>query len=71
MEYIDGADLVDVLNKAEGPLEIPMVYSVFAQLTKVVSYMHTQGLVHRDIKPDNVVLMPNGIVKVWGGGGAV
>ena len=62
MEYLEGATLTEI--GAEGPLSIPQATSVITQLLSALSYAHGHDVVHRDIKPDNVFLLPDGKAKV-------
>ena len=62
MELIEGDDLQGLL--AQGPLDIPAALEIAIQICAALEEAHAAGIVHRDIKPDNVLLAPNGIVKV-------
>jgi serine/threonine protein kinase len=62
MELIEGEDLQAVLST--GPLDIPAALDIGIQICAALEAAHAAGVVHRDIKPDNVLLAPNGIVKV-------
>jgi hypothetical protein len=61
-EYVPGEPLRALL--ASGPLPLGMVVQIGVQLARALAAAHTQGVVHRDIKPDNVVQTPSGIIKV-------
>lgn len=63
MEYLDGIPL-DSLIKQDGPLPPEKVVDIFQQVCAGLSYAHERGVVHQDIKPDNLYLMPNGRVKI-------
>jgi serine/threonine-protein kinase len=54
MEYIDGRSLAQRL-KAEGPLEAGEVRQILAQVAGALSAAHGKGVVHRDVKPSNVL----------------
>jgi len=62
MEYVDGRLLKDVL--AEGPLEPAEACRIIAQVLTALEYSHRAGVVHRDIKPGNIMITTSGQVKV-------
>lgn len=55
MEFADGTDLERVVRKG-GPLPVPLVCEVARQTTLALEYLHHHGLVHRDVKPANLML---------------
>src|SRR5262245_36446180 len=55
MEYIPGQSLKDRLNQT-GPLDVPDVLRIGGQIARGLAAAHEQGLVHRDIKPGNILL---------------
>jgi tRNA A-37 threonylcarbamoyl transferase component Bud32 len=55
MEYIDGADLSDHMSES-GPMALAQAHSILDDLAGALDYAHAQGLVHRDVKPSNVLL---------------
>jgi serine/threonine-protein kinase len=63
MEYVEGRDLAAVLN-ACGPLSVPQAVDCILQAARGLHYAHQQGVVHRDIKPGNLLLDPQGRVKI-------
>jgi serine/threonine protein kinase len=62
-EYVPGLDLKRQVLK-HGPLPEPLAASVISQAARGLAYAHEQGLVHRDVKPGNILVMPDGRVKV-------
>jgi serine/threonine-protein kinase len=61
-EYVPGEPLRSLI--AAGPLPIPQVVSIGAQVARALAAAHTAGVIHRDIKPENVVKTPSGAVKI-------
>ncbi len=61
-EYIDGVTLRR--KAAEAPLEIREILEIAIQIAGALEEAHAAGIVHRDIKPDNVMVRRNGYVKV-------
>src|SRR6476469_9338931 len=58
MEYLDGCTLGDVLSE-EKRLPLEWVVDILEQVCSAVHEAHQQGVVHRDLKPDNIWLEPN------------
>lgn len=62
MELVEGATLTALL--ASGPLEPAQALAVLDQLLDALGYAHGRGVVHRDVKPDNVFVSADGRVKL-------
>jgi len=62
-ELVPGLDLKRQVLK-HGPLDETLAASVISQAARGLAYAHQQGLVHRDVKPGNLLVMPDGRVKV-------
>ncbi|MDJ0735023.1 MAG: protein kinase [Nostocaceae cyanobacterium] len=54
-EWIQGHTLFDIVA-AKGPVEEKTVREILLSLLPVLNYVHTKGIIHRDIKPDNIIL---------------
>ena len=63
MQYVDGQDLSSIVKK-KGPLEINAAVDCALQTARGLKYAHEQGVVHRDVKPHNLLLDVNGEVKI-------
>lgn len=63
MEYLEGKTLRDILD-IEGSLPVERVVEITAQVCDGLAYAHLKGIVHRDIKPDNVQILPSGSAKI-------
>ena len=64
MEYVEGMTLKSYLNDSNGPLELEEILGYASQVLKALSASHSKGIIHRDIKPQNIMLLGNGRVKV-------
>jgi len=62
MPLHNGVSLRECLD--EGPVEFDKVFSIVEQSAKGIQAAHDQGIVHRDIKPDNLFLTESGVVKI-------
>ena len=63
MEYCGGGTLEDLMV-SEGPLDPERISTIGSAICDALSYAHKNGVVHRDIKPPNVLLADDGTVKV-------
>ena len=61
-EYIDGATLRRRI--ASGPIELKEMLDISVQVASALEEAHAAGIIHRDIKPDNIMIRRNGYVKV-------
>ena len=63
MEYIDGITLKEYINK-QGAITWNDALFFMTQILRAVQHAHDKGIVHRDIKPQNIILLSNGDIKV-------
>ncbi|MFR9728031.1 Stk1 family PASTA domain-containing Ser/Thr kinase [Saccharopolyspora sp. MS10] len=63
MEYVDGRTLRDIV-KSEGPLPPRRAMEVMADASAALDFSHRHGIVHRDVKPANIMITRSGAVKV-------
>ena len=63
MEYIDGKTLKSLIKK-RGALSLPEVIDIMLQLTSAIACAHDSYIIHRDIKPQNVLILEDGRVKI-------
>jgi serine/threonine protein kinase len=62
-EYVDGENLKQLLERT-GPLPVRRVVELGIQIADALAYAHEHGLVHRDVKPQNILIDPAGDAKV-------
>ncbi|TMK18308.1 MAG: serine/threonine protein kinase, partial [Actinobacteria bacterium] len=63
MEYIEGRTLRDVIRE-EGPLLPERAAEIAGDVCAALAFAHSHGIVHRDVKPANIMMTKNGEVKV-------
>jgi serine/threonine protein kinase len=62
MELVEGPTLADRIK--EGPLSLDEASAIARQIADALDYAHEKGVVHRDLKPGNIKIRPDGLVKV-------
>lgn len=63
MQYVEGHDLASIVHK-HGPFSLVKAIELAIQIGKGLEHAHKQGIVHRDVKPANVLLDVHGAVKI-------
>lgn len=63
MEYVDGITLRDIV-KDDGPMPIRRAIEVIADSCQALNFSHQHGIIHRDVKPANIMISKTGAVKV-------
>lgn len=63
MEYVDGITLKEYIKK-QGAITWNDALFFVTQILRALQHAHDKGIVHRDIKPQNIILLPNGNIKV-------
>ena len=63
MEFVNGTSLQDILLKRK-KMPAAAVVSIGKQLARALQVAHEEGVIHRDIKPQNILVQPDGVLKV-------
>src|SRR6476660_6516823 len=63
MEYVSGENLESIIAR-EGPLDVPRALDYACHICNAIDYAHRQGVLHRDLRPSNVLVSDSGLVKV-------
>ncbi len=63
MEYVEGVTLRDIVH-SEGPMESQRAIEVIADACQALNFSHQHGIIHRDVKPANIMISKTGAVKV-------
>ncbi len=63
MEYVDGITVKQML-KEHGRLGVDQALDIILQTGRALKYAHDNGIIHRDVKPDNIMINKEGIVKI-------
>lgn len=62
-EFVPGTDLRQLVRR-QGPLTMQQAANVIVQSALGLEYAHQRGLIHRDVKPGNILVTPDGVAKV-------
>jgi len=63
MEYVAGENLETIIAR-DGALDVPRALDFTCQICNAIDYAHRQGVLHRDLRPSNVLVSTSGLVKV-------
>jgi serine/threonine-protein kinase len=63
MEYVKGKNLKEIINES-GPLQVEWAIDITRQVLSALSFAHRKNVIHRDIKPHNILITDDGLVKV-------
>ncbi|HMM35728.1 MAG TPA: protein kinase, partial [Thermoanaerobaculia bacterium] len=63
MEFVPGTTLREVLDR-RGAVALAPGLQIAKQLCRGLSAVHEAGIIHRDVKPENILVLPNGVVKL-------
>lgn len=64
MDYVDGVDLMDLVEHAPGRLTPKTIDGILRQVLDALRYLHDRGILHRDVAPDNLILGADGHVTL-------
>jgi serine/threonine-protein kinase len=63
MEYVEGKNLKQVIREKDR-LSFERISEIIAEVAGALDYAHRKGIVHRDVKPANIIITPDGTVKI-------
>jgi serine/threonine-protein kinase len=64
MEFLEGETLDSLMSRMGGKLSAPLTLALAEMVLDVLIAAHANGVIHRDIKPGNIFVLPNGTIKV-------
>ena len=66
MEWLDGRTLADILDSPDARIiDLEAAFRIVRQIADALDYAHRCGIVHADVKPGNIMIMPNGDAKLF------
>ena len=63
MEYVEGETLKDVIRR-EAPMDPGRTIAIVKEILAATRFAHKRGVIHRDLKPQNVIIEPDDHIKV-------
>lgn len=63
MEFVEGRSLKALITE-RAPFKVPEAFAIGQQVASALDFAHKRGLVHRDVKPQNILVTPEGVAKV-------
>ncbi len=63
MEFVEGSTLAEFIEKHRW-LVVPSALKIIMQVVDALEYMHSMGVIHQDLKPENIVMLPSGGIKI-------
>jgi serine/threonine-protein kinase len=64
MEFVDGVPLDSYLNTITGPMSEEMLIPMFCKILDTIAYLHQNGVIHLDIKPNNIMVLSDKNIKI-------
>ncbi len=64
MEYVDGQTVAERIAARGGPLPFEEIAHIFERVVEAINHIHRLGIIHRDVKSNNIKVSPSGLVKL-------
>jgi tRNA A-37 threonylcarbamoyl transferase component Bud32 len=63
-EYVNGQTLDEYVDLVSGPMPETKAVKIIAQILDAIGFMHTKNMIHRDVKPSNIMIKPDNTIKL-------